>query len=301
MNLIVAVAALLLIPGLIVTWFGAGSFVAARPQSVGDPPADLPATPISLNSESGSRLAGWHLRSADHRGVVVLLHPYQGCRLTMVDRARFLHSKGYSSVMIDLQAHGESPGERVTIGYRERHDARAAVEFARTEHPHEPIAVIGFSMGGAAALLASPLNVDAMVLESVYPDIETAVKNRVVVKLGAFATLPARLLLMQFRPRLGISLADMRPIQHLPDVGCPVFIMSGTVDRHTTEADTRAMFKAAAEPKQLWLLDGADHEDLYDFNPQEYETRLLEFFEQHLITAGSTLPTRHVVSERSVS
>jgi fermentation-respiration switch protein FrsA (DUF1100 family) len=256
---------------------------------VGDPPADLPATTITLDSRSGGSIAGWHIRSVDHRGVIVLLHPYRGSRLAMLNRARLLYTEGYSVVMVDFQAHGESPGDRVTIGFLERHDVKAAVDFAKTLHPNEPIGVIGFSMGGAATLLASPLEVDAIVLESVYPDIATAVRNRVQAKLGTFAALPTQLLLMQMKPRMGISVSEMRPIARLAEVGCPIFIMSGTVDAHTTATDTRAMFETAVEPKQLWMVEGANHEDLHEFDTSEYEQRVLQFFQQHLASVTETI------------
>ncbi len=290
MQWIIAVTALFLIPGLILTWFMAGSLVAAHPQVVGDAPADLPAISISLYSESGSCLAGWHIRSSGRRGVIVLVHPYRGCRLVMVNRARLLHSQGYSVVMVDLRAHGESSGSRVTIGYLERHDVKAAVEFARTSHPNESIGVIGFSMGGVATLLASPLHVDTIILESVYPDICAAVTNRVRGKLGAFSAIPILLLLVQLKPRLRASVSDLRPIDRLPEIDSPVLIMSGTGDRYTTEADTKAMFNAAVAPKELWLIEDAGHEDLYEFVPRDYEKRLLSFLKQHLPSAVTAQP-----------
>jgi len=37
------------------------------------------------------------------------------------------------------------------------------------------------------------------------------------------------------------------------------------------------LFNAAAEPKQLWLVDGAAHVDLHAVNKDEYEKRVLEF------------------------
>lgn len=129
-----------------------------------------------------------------------------------------------------------------------------------------------------------PLNVDAMVLESVYSSIESAVQNRVTVKLGALAALPTKILLMQLKPRMGISVANLRPLDCLPKIGCPVLIMSGADDRHTTAEETHAMFEAANEPKEFWMVEGAGHEDLYDFSPAAYRTRLLSFFKRHLGT-----------------
>lgn len=66
----------------------------------------------------------------------------------MLDRARWLHDEGYSSLLIDLQAHGESTGNHITGGYLEKHDVASAVKFARNRHPTESIGVIGVSLGG---------------------------------------------------------------------------------------------------------------------------------------------------------
>lgn len=286
MHIIVIAATLVLGLGIVTIWRAATAFVAPHAEEVGAAPADLPVECITLTSRSGSCLAGWYIPAIDARGVIVLVHPYQGSRLAMINRAHLLHSAGYSVVMIDLQAHGESPGKHITIGYLERHDVEAAVDFARTRHPDEPIGIIGFSMGGAATLLASPLNVDAIVLEAVYPHIFAAVYNRVRVKLGALAALPTYGLLMQFKPRLGISVSDLRPIDGLRRIDCPVFIMSGTADPHTTEADTQSMFQAASDVRDFWMVEGAGHEDLYDFAPSEYESRVLRFFERYLCSVS---------------
>lgn len=202
--------------------------------------------------------------------------------MTMLGRARLLHQCGYSTVMIDFQAHGESPGEAITIGHLERHDVRAAVEYARREHPGEPIGVLGVSLGGAAAVLASPLNIDALVLESVYPDINSAVRNRVAGKWGLLASIPTSILIAQLQPRLGISPDQLRPIDHVPNVGCPVFLVSGRADQHTTATETLAMFAAAADPKQLWLIEDAAHVDLLTIDPGSYREQVVVFFDRYL-------------------
>lgn len=272
----------LMVCAVFTSWFVAGQLVAARPQVIGSPPADIRATSISLDSESGATISGWYIQADDSRGVIVILHGIRGSRLSMVERARFLNNAGYSIVMIDLQGHGESSGKQITIGHLEKHDVRAAVEFARKQHPNEPIGVIGVSLGGASALLASPLGIDALVIESVYPDIESAINNRVGARLGPLSTLPAWLLLMQLEPRLGIEKSQLRPIDHVSNVGCPIFVISGTEDLHTTAAETRTVFETAKEPKELWLVDGAAHVDLLDNSPREYQSRVREFFDEHL-------------------
>ncbi|WP_182867159.1 alpha/beta hydrolase [Rhodopirellula sp. JC639] len=273
---------------LAASWMVAGALIAPSPRLIGAPPQELNATAFSVPSDSGAMISGWQTRPDASKGVIVLLHGIRGSRLVMLDRARMLHDAGYATVMIDLQAHGESPGEAITIGHLEQHDVRAAVEFARREHPDQPIGVIGVSLGGAAALLASPLDIDALVLEAVYPDIRDAVHNRVAARLGRFATIPASLLLLQLQPRLGISPSELRPIDHMAEIDCPVCIVSGTDDRHTTVAETRAMFDAAREPKRLWLVDGARHVDLHHHNSAAYRRTILGFLDRHLGDADAT-------------
>ncbi len=274
----------LTVVGLVTSWVAAERLVAPQPRVIGDPPTYLPGMSIVLASDSGSNVAGWHIPSDPSNGVVVLLHPIRGSRLSMLERARMLHAEGYSIVMIDLQAHGESPGKRITVGYLEKYDVRAAVGFARQLHPNEPIGVVGVSLGGASALLASPLGIDAAVLESVYPTFTGAVHNRVAMRLGPLSFVPAELLLLQLRPQLGISDTQLRPIDHIPNGGCAVLIMSGKEDRHTTESETREMFSVAGKPKELWLIDGASHVDLYHASPEDYKARVIRFLEQHMRT-----------------
>ena len=282
----VGAALCLLVTGFVVSWIVAGRLVMPNPGVVGDPPGELNAASFTVKSDSGSLISGWHTQPKQYAGVIVLLHGIRGSRLSMLERARMLHRAGYATVMIDLQAHGESPGEAITVGYLEQHDVRAAVEFARRQHPNQPIGVVGVSLGGAAVLLASPLDIDALVLESVYPDIHNAIQNRVAARLGPLASIPTWLLVFQLQSRLGIAPAELRPIDHLPDIGCPVCIASGTADLHTTESETRTLFAAAREPKQLWLVDGAAHEDLLRADALQYQEQVVGFLNRHLRVAS---------------
>ena len=56
----------------------------------------------------------------------------------------------------------------------------------------------------------------------------------------------------------------------------------GTDDRRTTEAETEHLFKAAGPPKELWLVKGAAHVDLYRFNPKAYQARISPFLGRYL-------------------
>jgi fermentation-respiration switch protein FrsA (DUF1100 family) len=270
---IVIVASLLLAIGALAVIFVGYALAHPVPAHVGAPPPALHATSIVIDG----RIHGWFSRSPAHRGVVLLLPGVRANRLSMVDRALFLRDAGYSVLLIDLQATGESPGNVITFGWRERLDVLAAVDFLRRELPGEKVGVIGSSLGGAAALLATPpLRVDALVVESVYPSIDRAAANRLHRYLGAPGIAVEPLLLAQLQPRIGVGAEVLRPIDHVGKVTCPLLVISGAKDRYTTVDDTRALFAAAREPKQLWLVDGAGHVDLCRFGGESYRRRVLE-------------------------
>ncbi len=221
---------------------------------------------------------------------MILLHGVRANRSVMLSRARFLWQAGYSVLLIDFQAHGESPGEHITFGYLESRDARAAIGYVRSRLPRERLGAIGTSLGGASILVGpQATGLDAIVLESVYPTLPEAVEDRIRLRLGPLAKPLTPLLLWQLKPRLGFSANDLRPIDGIAKIGAPVLVLAGDADRHTTVAETQRLFDAAREPKELWIVPGAAHVDLYTYAGAEYERRILSFFAAHL-RAGSWQP-----------
>jgi len=243
----------------------------------------LPVESIRIDSLSGAKLAAWYLPGSPGQGAVLLLHGVRATRQAMVERMRFLHEAGYATLAIDFQAHGESDGAAITFGRLESLDARAAVAWLRRKSPRERLGAIGVSLGGAAALIgADPLDVDALVVESVYPDIERAIDDRLTRRLGALGHAIAPLFVAVGRRITGLDPESLRPIDGLDKFSAPIFVMAGTLDRNTLIEETREMFARARQPKQYWEVEGAAHVDLEAFARAAYRSRVLEFFAKTL-------------------
>ena len=277
-SVLVSLAALLL-----ASWFAGSLLTAPVPRAAGDLPADLTGRSVEFRSESQAMIRGWFLPGRAGVGTVVLMHGVRASRRDMLGRARFLSRAGYSVLLFDFQAHGESNGRQITFGYLESKDARAAVEFARAESPQEKLGVIGVSMGGAAAMLSSPpLATDAIVLEQVYPTLREAIGDRIAMRLGLWSKILTPLLSWQLRPRLGVSDEALRPFDHVARISAPKLFLGGSEDRHTTPDETQRMVDAAIEPKEMWIVAKARHVDLCRFAKADYEERILAFFSRHL-------------------
>src|SRR5579862_9489897 len=129
--------ALALIIGIAIDLYAGYLFVCPMRRTVGPAPTDLGATPIVFPSRSGATLRGWFIPGVPGRGAVVLVHGIHADRGTMVGRARFLHRAGYGVLLFDLQAHGESTGNRITFGAKEARDVEAAIDVMHTKAPGE--------------------------------------------------------------------------------------------------------------------------------------------------------------------
>jgi uncharacterized protein len=245
-------------------------------------PAGFQAQVVSIPG-SGHRIAGWWVDNGNGSPVVLLLHGVRADRSSMVPRAQLLMRHGFSVLLVDLQAQGETPGEAITLGYRESADVVAARDWIKGNAPGRRIGVIGCSLGGASVLLApQPSGFDAVVLEAVYPRISRAVENRIRIFLGPLAPFVTPLLLMQLQPRLHIAVRDLEPIRFIAKLGAPVLVVAGSRDERTTLVESQELFDAAVAPKSFWVVEGARHDDFLAFGPSEYEAKVVPFLAQEL-------------------
>src|SRR5262245_11096889 len=99
----------------------------------------------------GLRLAVWRNEVPGARATAVLAHGYRNDRRLLQALAPALAARGIESVAFDFRGHGESEGDRITLGAEEARDAAAALDHAA--NLGRPVLYVGFSMGAVAYLL----------------------------------------------------------------------------------------------------------------------------------------------------
>jgi uncharacterized protein len=266
-----------------ISWFYARNLTRARPSAIGAPPSDFPYSieAIKFTTADEQTLSGWLVPADDRKKAIVLLHGFTGNRKQMVPRARFFREQGYTALLYDARASGESTGDAITFGYRERADLIAAVKFLK-ERGYEQIACLGVSQGGATILFAAEdlRDMKCVICESVYDEMRHAVDRRMLRYTALPGWLGAPLMVAFAEQRLDLSIDDVKPADYIGKLPCPVLILSGAKDDRTWPEDTQRLFEAAREPKELWMIDGARHEDLFRF--AGYPEKVRGFLRAHL-------------------
>ena len=249
------------VPALALVWtFGS---LVARPSNHAVSPPDAPGRVVRFVTADGLRIEANHWPGVTpDQPAVLLLHGIGASRAMFDAHAAWLSGLGYAVLAPDLRGHGGSAAAPRSFGWYEAKDAAAALAFLRAAAPDRRVAIIGVSLGGAAALLAQngANKADALVLQAVFPDIRTAIRNRIASRAGSLpAILAEPLLSHQSRLRFGVGPERISPIDALRRYRGPVLVIGGGRDRETPAADTRALHAAAAGQASLWLVAGADH------------------------------------------
>jgi pimeloyl-ACP methyl ester carboxylesterase len=280
---------------LAVAYLVVGYLVAARLSApVRKPlegtPADvgLSYREVGLRSNDGLDLRAWWIERAGSTRAAVLVHGWGGDRssLHVVETALVYERAGFNVLMIDLRGHGESEGERVTVGYHEVRDVRGALSWLE-ERGYEPEDVVlhGWSMGGSAVVQAAAgSGVAAVVEEAAYADLPPLLRERIPEASGLPAFFNPGILMMG-RLFLGIDPWAVRPeeeARQLSREGVPLMIIHSR-DDGVIPFEHAESFAAAYPGATLWELEGYGHVAAHTH--PEYRERLLTFLDEAVFSA----------------
>ncbi len=253
------------------------------------PPAkdvqDLPVFDVSFYNQRGNLISGWLALRAPHAPVIILTHGTPGNRTSMVQRAIFLFNHGYNVLLFDFQSYGQSQGAFSTLGMVESEDVLASITYLRTlpDTDDSKIGVLGLSMGATAAVLAAAQTdqITALVADSCPVD-ATRVPGDVPNEQVREAD---RQLVQEV---YGVDITQARPLDVVNRLAghTAIFFVNGDVDSQTPLAGMNQLYKAASEPKQYWVVPGAQHAQSFNVDPDDYISRIDTFFDTYLANAS---------------
>ncbi|MFN2483971.1 MAG: alpha/beta hydrolase [Candidatus Limnocylindria bacterium] len=260
-------------PRLLLTPVGSGP---RTPEDVG-----IPYEEVRFTTRDGVTLSGWLMPSErETHAAVILMHGFGGNRL--VDLVEFVPwLRRYHVLQFDFRGHGGSADAPISLRALEQEDAAAAVRLVESRGLG-PTALMGISMGAAVAILAAPaLPVACVVADAAFAELHHPVANRMRLDGYPLPGLGSRLIVAASTIRARATLVD--PVARVGRIAPRgLLLIAPREDALIDYRQSLKLYEAAGDPKELYVVEGADHPSAHAYGGAEYERRVLEFLARHL-------------------
>jgi uncharacterized protein len=227
---------------------------------------------IPLTENEGGGLHGWWL-PADRRGALTILylHGNAGNVSSNFAKAAALRAIGAAVLAVDYRGYGLSSGP-FPNEQRLYSDAWAAWQFLHREKgvSAQQLVVYGHSLGGAIGIdLARRVpHLAGLIVEGSFTSMAD------MATLSAYnGWFPVRWLLTQ----------RFDSLAKVPELSVPTLYLHGLADLSVPATMSEALHSATPGPADLWLVPGADHNDLLDWAGDEFTRRIQEFLQDHAL------------------
>ena len=235
---------------------------------------------------------------ADGAPLAIIFHGYRGyAERDGLGGYTLCTALGYNVLLPDQRAHGYSGGHTITMGVKERYDARDWTVWARIRFgPEVPIFLMGVSMGAATVLLAAGLNLPDNVCGIVADCGYTS--PREITRKCLPEYLPGMPLELTYAVgRLGAILfghfdpedADCEAAAAQSKV--PILFVHGDADGFVPYDMGKRNYEACrAKGKKFLTVHGAEHAVSYYHDNDAYTKQATEFLQDCLARRGFVWP-----------
>ncbi len=283
----------LLVSTLLLLWGVVGSSQAVHQVRYIPPttPSDcgLPWESLELTTTDQVQISGWLIRHPKPKGVLILLHGFGTCKADLLDIAQAFYTHGsYHLLLIDFRGHGVSGGRFISFGRWEILDIESVLAFISSDPVLKgfPVGCYGVSMGGSIGILATArfTQIRAVVSDCAYSDLEKAIARAIWMSYHIPQIPLGQVVIWAIEVRLRCWVRHLSPLQHIGRIAPRgVMIIHGMQDKSVPPESAQALFKAAREPKRLWLIPEAEHVASFYRDPEEYLRQVLGFLDHALL------------------
>ena len=246
------------------------------------------AQDVYITSNDGLRLHGLCVPADHPKGTVLLAHGYRSCPLLDFGLAfSWYHNIGFNLLIPDQRSHGKSEGRYITFGVKESDDMEKWIAYHNERANDLPILLCGLSMGASTMLYLVdrelPPNVKGIIADcgftSPYAILSSVFRD--ITHLPAFPSMAVAEFCARCFARFRLTQCDTR--KSLAAARVPVLMIHGKEDGFVPCEMSKQGYDSCSGPKQLLLVDGADHGVSYLVEPEKYKQLVAGFIKKYLI------------------
>ncbi len=243
-----------------------------------------PTEPVEIRSHDQYVLrAHWYPVSGAVRTVICAHGWHSRWNLDFSGVGPFLHDRSCNLLFIEQRAHGQSGGDLISYGIRERYDILSWLEWVEKHHPGLPIYLCGVSMGAATVLMSAGLpiagRVAGIIADCGYSTPQEIIKITLDKSVGKLAGPTLAAVNLNCKRRENFTFKDYTPIEAMAqNTEIPCLFVHGDEDRLVPVRMGIENFYACQAPKDILIVHGAGHALSFAVDPETYKQKLLDFF-----------------------
>ena len=240
-------------------------------------------------AEDGVRLHALYLYAdtlTAHTAVAV--HGYTDNAVRMLHIAYlYNHDLHYNVLLPDLRFAGQSEGDHIQMGWKDRIDVLQWMNIANEIFGDSTQMVVhGISMGGATTMMVSGEKQQPYVKCFVEDCGYTSVWDEFSHELKSSFHLPAFPLMYTTswlcEKKYGWNFKEASSLKQVEKCELPMLFIHGDKDTYVPTWMVYPLYEAKPEPKELWIVPGAAHALSYKENKQEYTDKVRDFVGRYI-------------------
>ena len=251
----------------------------------------MPCEWVSIKSRDGLKLAGRYYHQKDGAPLVLFFHGYRSPALRDFSGGFWIYRElGYNILMPDQRGHGQSEGEVITLGIRERYDCVKWVDYCVERFgPDVKILLGGISMGAATVLMAAELlqdcpNIKGILADCGYSTVEGIMKA--VIKDMKLPVEPSwKLVKMGARIFGAFDVNESSAMESLRNNKIPVVFIHGEEDKYVPCRMTMENLEACASAgteTEAFIVPEAGHGMSFYMDREGYYNTVVPFVKKVL-------------------
>ena len=242
-----------------------------------------PHEDVFIRSNDGLKLHGTWFPGENRQKVVICFHGYTSQGMSdYIGLSGYYLKRGFSMLLVDERAHGESEGTYIGFGCLDRLDAMEWIRWVMEKQGEQvQILLHGISMGGATVLMTSGLKLPAQVKGIISDCGFTSAREVFTHVLKHMIHLPAFPMIQLAdrinKNRTGYGLEDCNAAREVRKAKVPILLIHGSADTFVPCSMCETIYENCASPKQKLIVEGAAHAESYYKNTEAYENAMNEF------------------------
>ena len=241
---------------------------------------EQPHKDVYIQSKDNLKLHAAFFPQGNKKRVVIAFHGYTSQGMSdYIGLSDYYMKNGYSMLLPDARAHGQSEGEYVGFGCLDRWDALEWIRWIIRECGQDvKILLHGTSMGGATVLMTSTLKLPPQVKGVVSDCAFTSPKEVFTHVLHSMYHIPAfpviQLSDIVNKRNAGYGMDECNAAREIRKTRIPVLMIHGDADTFVPVSMCHEIYNNCIAPKKKLIVQGASHAESYYKDTAAYEEAL---------------------------